>query len=46
MAEKVIRRIDWLLVFFIVPILAAGLVTMKSFTPLENGGDFFNKQII
>jgi rod shape determining protein RodA len=46
MAEKVLKRIDWLLVLFIFPILAAGLVTMKSFTPLENGGDFFNKQII
>jgi len=46
MAEKVLKRIDWLLPLFIVPILVAGLVTMKSFTPLENGGDFFNKQII
>ena len=46
MAEKVIRRIDWLLVFFIVPILAAGLVTMKSFTPLEATGNFFGKQLI
>ncbi|MFA6257908.1 MAG: rod shape-determining protein RodA [Candidatus Paceibacterota bacterium] len=46
MAEKVIKRIDWLLVIFIVPIVAAGLVTMKSFSSLENGGDFFSKQII
>jgi rod shape determining protein RodA len=46
MAEKVLKKIDWMLVFFILPILAAGLVTMKSFTPLENGGDFFRKQII
>ena len=46
MAEKVLKRIDWLLVIFIIPIIAAGLVTMKSFAPLEDGGDFFSKQII
>jgi len=46
MAEKVIKRIDWLLVFFIIPIVAAGLVTMKSFTPLEATGDFFSKQLV
>jgi rod shape determining protein RodA len=46
MAEKALKRIDWLLVFFIIPIVVAGLVTMKSFTPSENAGDFFGKQII
>jgi rod shape determining protein RodA len=46
MAEKAFKRIDWLLVFFILPIIAAGLVTMKSFTPLETNGDFFSKQIL
>jgi len=46
MAEKALKRIDWLLVFFIFPIIIAGLVTMKSFTPSENTGDFFGKQII
>jgi rod shape determining protein RodA len=46
MAEKALKRIDWMLVFFILPIVAAGLVTMKSFTPLESTGDFFSKQII
>lgn len=46
MAEKVFKRIDWLLVIFIVPIVAAGLVTMKSFAVLESGGNFFSKQII
>ncbi len=46
MAEKALKRIDWLLVFFIIPIVAAGLVTMKSFTPLETTADFFGKQII
>ncbi|HTE49002.1 MAG TPA: rod shape-determining protein RodA [Candidatus Paceibacterota bacterium] len=40
------REIDWLLVFFILPIIVAGLVTMKSFTPLEDAGDFFSKQVI
>jgi rod shape determining protein RodA len=46
MAEKALKRIDWLLVVFIVPIIVAGLVTMKSFALLEDGGDFFNKQIV
>ena len=46
MAEKALKRIDWLLVAFIVPIVLAGLVTMKSFATLESGGDFFSKQII
>src|SRR3990167_1687908 len=45
-AKRISNRIDWLLVFFILPIIIAGLVTMKSFTPLENLGGFFNKQII
>ncbi|MEK7069346.1 MAG: rod shape-determining protein RodA, partial [Patescibacteria group bacterium] len=35
-----------MLVFFIVPIISAGLFTMKSFAPLEEGGSFFDKQII
>lgn len=46
MAERVIKRIDWLLFIFILPILAAGLVTMKSFSPLEGGSLFFEKQLI
>ena len=46
MAEKALKRIDWLLVFFIVPIIAAGLVTMKSFAALEASSDFFSRQII
>jgi len=41
-----LKRIDWMLVLFIVPIISAGLVTMKGFAPLEDGGLFFNKQII
>ncbi|MFZ2149541.1 MAG: rod shape-determining protein RodA [Minisyncoccia bacterium] len=46
MAEKVLNRIDWLLIFFILPIVFAGLVTMKSFAPLEATADFFGKQVI
>ena len=46
MAENVFKRIDWMLVFFIIPIILAGLVTMKSFAPLEDAGNFFSKQII
>jgi len=41
-----LKRIDWLLVFFILPIIFAGLVTMKSFALLENTSNFFSKQII
>src|SRR3989338_8129073 len=41
-----LKRIDWFLVFFITPIIIAGLATMKSFSPLENTGEFFDKQII
>ncbi len=44
--KKVGSGIDWLLVFFITPIILAGLGTMKSFAPQENGNEFFNKQII
>src|SRR6185369_10813911 len=46
MMEKLGNRIDWLLVFLILPIITAGLVTMRSFTPLEDDGDFFQKQLI
>jgi rod shape determining protein RodA len=40
------KRIDWLLVFFILPITLAGLFTMKSFAPAEGASDFFGRQII
>ena len=46
MMEKVFKRIDRLLVFFIVPIILGGLFTMKSFIPQENTINFFEKQII
>ena len=41
-----LRRIDWLLVLFILPIVLAGLATMNSFSPLGDAGEFFNKQIL
>lgn len=44
-AERALGRIDWLLVCFIVPIIIAGLFTMKSFVPGAET-DFFFKQII
>lgn len=46
MTARALKRIDWMLVLFIVPIILAGLVTMKSFSSLENTGNFFGKQII
>lgn len=46
MAEQVLRKIDWLLIFFILPIVAAGLATMKGFSTLESSGDFFGKQLV
>src|SRR3989344_5467969 len=46
MAEQLLRRIDWMLVLFIVPIILGGLVTMKSFSSLETTGDFFGRQLI
>ena len=46
MVEKTLKRIDWTLLFLILPILAAGLATMKSFAPEEGAGDFFNRQVV
>ncbi|MEI6581231.1 MAG: rod shape-determining protein RodA [bacterium] len=46
MAERTLKNIDWLLVLFIIPIILAGLFTMKSFVPAEDAGNFFQKQII
>jgi len=46
MVERSLKRIDWILVFFILPILLAGLFTMKSFAPAEATGNFFDRQII
>lgn len=46
--KRVSHGVDWLLFFFLVPILAAGLVTMNSFLPGESGAgvNFFNRQLI
>jgi rod shape determining protein RodA len=44
--KKISTGIDWLLVMFILPIVGAGLVTMKSFSSGDTGGGFFEKQII
>ncbi len=44
--NKISNNVDYLLVFFIVPIILAGLSIMKSFSPLEGSDNFFNKQII
>lgn len=44
--RKISNGIDWLLFLFILPIISAGLFTMKSFAPLEATGDFFSRQII
>jgi rod shape determining protein RodA len=41
--NKVSSSIDWLLVLFIIPVLGAGLITMKSFTGETS---FFNHQLI
>jgi rod shape determining protein RodA len=46
MLEKAFKRIDWYLVFFIIPIVLAGLSVMKSFSPLEGSDNFFDKQVI
>ena len=46
MVAKIWKQIDWLLVFFIVPIVFAGLVTMRSFVPEEGAGSFFTRQLI
>lgn len=46
MFSKFIKRIDWLLVFFVIPIVLGGLFTMKSFVPDEGAVNFFDKQVV
>lgn len=46
MVDKALKRIDWFLVLFILPIILAGLFTMKNFAPGESGGGFFGKQLV
>jgi rod shape determining protein RodA len=45
--KKIDKNIDWVLVFLLLPILGAGLITMKSFSPGASAGfSFFEKQLI
>lgn len=46
MSVDALRKIDWLLVLFLIPITLAGLFTMKSFSVVEGGAGFFGRQII
>ncbi|MFM7088259.1 MAG: rod shape-determining protein RodA [Candidatus Paceibacterota bacterium] len=46
MISSFFKRIDWLLLVFLFPILFAGLFTMKSFTVDAEGPDFFLRQSI
>ena len=42
-----LKHIDWLLLCFTLPIIAAGLVTMKAFVLEESGAsDFFSSHVI
>lgn len=41
--NKIYNRIDWLLLIFIIPVLGAGLITMKSFTTESS---FFSHQLL
>ena len=44
--KKISKRIDWLLVLFVLPIVLSGLFTMKSFIPDNGTNNFFGKQVI
>jgi len=41
--SKLHSNVDWLLILFIIPVISAGLITMKSFT---NETSFFSHQLI
>jgi len=46
MFAELYKRIDWIMVFFLLPILGAGLITMKSFSPTDAADtSFFQRQI-
>lgn len=45
LSEKT-KGIDWILFLATLPLIAAGLVTMNSFLPMENVGNFFSRQLI
>ena len=40
-SASVLRKIDWILVLSTLPLLAAGLIAMKSLSPVEGAGDYF-----
>lgn len=46
MIPRTLKHIDWPLLLFILPIIGAGLVTMKSFVPTEGGSSLFSQQLI
>lgn len=46
MLSNFFKKIDWLMVFFITPIVLSGLFTMKSFIIEDKADNFFEKQII
>lgn len=41
-----LKHIDWLLLAFVFPVIAAGLITMKSFLPMGSGPAFFSQQLM
>ncbi|MBP9803256.1 MAG: rod shape-determining protein RodA [Candidatus Pacebacteria bacterium] len=41
-----IKKIDWKIVFIVLPIVFFGIVTMQSFAPTEDVGNFATKQIV
>ncbi len=46
MIPRTLKHIDWPLLLFVLPIIGAGLVTMKSFVPTEGGSSLFSQQLI
>jgi len=42
----IFKKIDWLLVSFLIPIVLGGLFTMKSFVPEADQIDFFSRQLV
>ncbi len=41
-----IKKIDWKIVFIVLPIVFFGIVTMQSFAPTEDVGNFATMQIV
>lgn len=46
MFSQIFKKIDWILVCLILPVVSFGLITMRSFSVAESTGDFFSKQLI